>query len=212
MVKLRVDNQEIEIERGRSLLQACLDNEIYIPNLCHLEGMKAPVASCRLCFVQINGEDDPVTACTVNVEDGMVVQTDTPAVRRLQQTAFRFLLSVHRVDCRNCPANKRCELQRVAKLLKVPLKPDGLPQHLKEHEVDPTHPLFDLHPNRCVLCGKCIHVCRENNGHAFLTFAQRGFNTAVRFYGESNLSNLPCTKCTACIDICPVGAITLKAV
>lgn len=212
MIKLLVDNKEIEVERGRSLLRACLDNEIYIPNLCYLEGMEIPFASCRLCFVQINGKEDPVTACTVNVKDGMVVQTDTPAVRRLQQTAFRLLLSVHRVDCRHCPANKRCELQRIAKLLKVALKPDGRQQHLKEHDVDLTHPLFDLHPNRCVLCGKCIHVCREKTGHSFLTFAQRGFKTVIRFYDEPNVSKLPCTKCTACIDICPVGAITPKAV
>lgn len=211
MVKLRIDNKEIEVEKGRSLLQACLDNGIYIPNLCYLEGKDPPFASCRLCFVQIRGKDDPVTACTVGVEAGMVVQTDTPAVRRLQQTAFRLLLSVHRVDCRHCPANKRCELQRIAKLLKVALKPDGLPQHLKEHDVDPIHPLFDLHPNRCVLCGKCIHLCREKNGYSFLTFVQRGFKTAIGYYGEANVSRLPCTTCTACIDICPVGAITPKA-
>jgi len=84
MVRLLVDSIEIETEEGTTLLQACLENDIYIPNLCFLERMDRPPASCRMCFVEIEGENDPVTSCTVKVKDGMVVKTDTDAVRRLR--------------------------------------------------------------------------------------------------------------------------------
>lgn len=212
MVNLFVDNGEIEAEKGCNLLQACLDNDIYIPNLCFLTGMQLPFASCRLCFVEIKGTDEPVTACTVAVREGMVVQTGAPAVRQLQRTAFQLLMSVHRLDCRNCPANKKCELQRIAKFLKIPLKSGDFQKQLKGEDIDRAHPFFELHPNRCVLCGKCVHVCKEKHGQSALTFSERGFKTTIRYYGESDESQLPCATCAACVDICPVSAITPKAV
>ena len=210
MPKFLVDNKEIEAEQGTVLLKACLDNDIYIPNLCYLEGIDPPSVSCRMCFVEIEGERQPVTSCAVFVKDDMVVKTDTPAVRQLQRTALRLLLSVHHVDCKNCQANKKCELQRMAKFLKVGLKPKGLERHLREIEIDRTHPFLDYYPNRCVLCGKCVHVCREKNGQSALTFSKRGFDTVISFYGVTDLSTLECENCNACIDICPVGALALK--
>ncbi|MBW1798210.1 MAG: (2Fe-2S)-binding protein [Deltaproteobacteria bacterium] len=209
-VKLLVDNKEIEVEEGTTLLKACLENGTYIPNLCHLESMDSPPASCRLCFVDIKGEDRPVTSCTVKVQDGMVVKTDTPSVRRLQGAAFKLLMSVHDVDCAHCPANKKCELQRIAKFLKIGLKPKRLEPILKEAAIEEDHPFLNYYPNRCVLCGKCLFVCQKKHGKPFLTFAKRGFDTEISSYGEKDLSSLPCEKCIACVEICPVGAITLK--
>ena len=208
MIKLIVDHKELMVEEGTVLLDACLENGIYIPNLCHLQGMDTPPASCRLCFVEIGGEQKPVPACTVKVQDGMVVTTDTPSVRRLQRTGFRLLMSVHDVDCGHCPANKRCELQRIAKFLKVGLKPKGLDLSLKEPKVVQDHPLIDYYPNRCVLCGRCIAVCRNRNGRPHMTFAKRGFDTVVNFYGENEASL--CKDCLACVEVCPVAAITLR--
>ncbi|MFC1535154.1 2Fe-2S iron-sulfur cluster-binding protein [Thermodesulfobacteriota bacterium] len=210
MIKLTVDNRDIEVREGETLLQACLDNGIYIPNLCHIKDLKKPSASCRLCFVEIEGEDKPLTSCTVQVRDGMVVKTDTQPVIQLQRTALRLLLSVHHVDCGHCPANKRCELQRLAKILKVGLKTKHLGKHLKETEIDETHPCMNYYPNRCVLCGKCVYMCKEKQDEPLLTFARRGMDTVISFYGENDISTIPCEKCQACVDICPVSAITLK--
>ena len=212
MPKLRVDGKEIETKQGTTILQGCLDNDIYIPNLCFLESMEDPSASCRMCFVEIEGEKQPITSCTVNVKDDMVVKTDTPAVRQLQRTALRLLLSVHHVDCKHCPANKKCELQRIAKFLKVGLKPKGLERYLQETEIDRNHPFINHYPNRCVLCGKCVHICRRQHGQSVWTFAQRGFDTVISAYGEAGASSLTCEKCDACVKICPVGALTLKDV
>ena len=210
MVKLLVDNREINVKEGTNLLQACLENEIYVPNLCYLEGKEVPSASCRMCFVEIEGEGRPVPSCTVSVKEGMVVKTDTPSVRQLQRSGLQLLLSVHRVECAKCPANKKCELQRMARFLKVGLKPKRLEPYLKETEIDEDHPCLDYYPNRCVLCGKCIHVCKNEHGQPSLSFAKRGLNTVVSFYGERGDDDCPCEECFACVEICPVSAITLK--
>ena len=211
MVKLLVDQKEIEVEEGTTLLRACLESGIYIPNLCYLEGMVTAPASCRLCFVEIEGKADPILSCTVPVSDAMVVKTDTPIVRRLQRSALQLLLSVHDVDCGHCPANKVCELQRMAKFLRVGLKPKRLDRYLKEPAIHDEHPFLNYYPNRCVHCGRCIHVCRQQHGKPHLTFAKRGFHTVISFYGETVPSKIPCKTHFPCVDVCPVSALTLKA-
>jgi bidirectional [NiFe] hydrogenase diaphorase subunit len=207
MVKFLVDGKEIETEEGVTLLQACLDHGIYIPNLCYLEGLSQPPASCRLCFVEIEGNDGPVPSCTVRVEQGMKVRTDTAAVRRLQKSAFRLFMSVHDVDCGHCPANKACELQRVAKFLRVGLKPGKLDLCLKEPKIVQEHPVLDHYPNRCVLCGKCVHACLSSHGRPLMTFARRGFNTVISLYGGADSPDLSCENCLACVQACPVAAL-----
>lgn len=212
VIKLTVDDKEIRAKDGANLLQTCLENDIYIPNLCYLEGMKDPPASCRLCFVDIEGEENPVTACTVLVRTGMVVQTDTPSVRRLQRAALRLLLSAHHVDCGPCPANRKCALQHMAKFLKVGLKPKTLVNLIKESGLDEDHPCLNFFPDRCVLCGKCVYVCQARQERPHLTFAKRGLDTTLSFYGEEDMTGNPCETCLSCVEVCPVAAITLKKV
>ena len=210
MVKLKVDNRNIEAEAGTTLLQACLDNDIYIPNLCYLKEMHDPPASCRMCLVEIEGKKGPVASCTIKVKDAMIVKTDTPLIRRLQRTSFQLLMSVHHIDCKECPANKKCELQRLARFLKTGLKPKHLEQCLKETMIDEEHPFLTYYPNRCILCGKCIFVCRKEHGRSSLTFAKRGLDTTISSFGETGETKISCTTCSACVEICPVSAITLK--
>jgi NADH dehydrogenase/NADH:ubiquinone oxidoreductase subunit G len=211
MVMLTVDGRRIEAAEGAVLLEACLENDIFVPNLCFLKASEAARASCRMCFVAVEGKPDPVPACTTAVAEGMVVHTDTPAVRRLQRAALKLLLSVHDIDCKNCPANKRCELQRLARFLKTGLNAKPLETRLKAVAVDDSHPYLVHYPNRCVLCGKCIAVCAGKGHHAALTFAKRGLETVVSAYGQQ-AEGLSCPTCGACADICPVGALALKDV
>jgi NADH dehydrogenase/NADH:ubiquinone oxidoreductase subunit G len=207
-IKLRVDDKEIEVQEGTVLLKACLDQGIYIPNLCYLEGMEAPEASCRLCFVEIDGK--PVPSCTIKVSGPLVVRTDTPAVRSLQRSALRLLLSVHEVDCGHCPANRHCTLQDMAKFLGQGLKPKGLEVLLKEPPVVEDHPLINYYPNRCVLCGRCVHTCRTQEGLAQMAFAKRGFDSVISFFGVNREAPTLCRDCGKCVEICPVGALVLK--
>jgi len=210
MIKLLVDDKEIQAREGATLLQVCLENDIYIPNLCYLPEMEQPHASCRMCFVEIEGVEEPVASCTIQVREGLVVKTATPLVRRLQRSALRLLLSVHEVDCAHCPANKKCELQNMAKFLKVGLKTKGLEQFLKDPHIEEEHPVLNHYPNRCVLCGKCVFMGQKGHGKPFLSFAKRGFETIISFHGEEDSRRLTHETYMACVKVCPVGAMTLK--
>jgi bidirectional [NiFe] hydrogenase diaphorase subunit len=210
MPKLIVDGREIESQEGMTLLQACLDNGIYIPNLCYLKEMEDPPSSCRLCFVEIEGYRQPITSCRVRIREGMVVTTDTERVRRLQRTAFELLLSVHHVDCKNCPANRRCELQRIAKHLRFGLKLKRLEKIERQMRIEEDHPSIRYIPDRCVLCGKCVFVCKEKNGQPMISFARRGLDTVITFFGQEDKAMDICEQCYACIEVCPVAALLPK--
>jgi bidirectional [NiFe] hydrogenase diaphorase subunit len=209
-ISIEVDGRVIAVDNGANLLSICLASGIYIPHLCYLEGMSPVSGSCRMCFVEIEGGSRPVPACTVTVAGSLVVRTGTPAVRRMQRAGLRLLLSVHRIDCKNCPANRRCELQRIARFLKAGLTAGKLERHLKEPEVDSAHPCLDYYPNRCVLCGRCVHVCGRQQHDVVLSFVKRGFDTVVGSYGASSHPSLLCGGCRACVEVCPVAALLPK--
>jgi NADH dehydrogenase/NADH:ubiquinone oxidoreductase subunit G len=210
MVTFYVNHNQIKAPKGTSVLTACLNKGIYIPNLCHIEGEEIPAAACRLCFIAIEGKDEPIAACSIKVRENLKVLTDTPLIRRLQKTALRLLLSVHKVDCKNCHANKHCELQRIARFLKVGLHCKPLESYIPEREMDNSHPALIHYPQRCVLCGKCVRTCRDRNQNTFLIFAKKGFQTHIRFFGGL-LNNKDCPDCGACVAICPVGALSFKS-
>ncbi len=207
-VSIQVDGRRLRVREKMPLLKACLENGIYIPNLCYLEGLDPVPVSCRLCFVEIEGEERPVPSCSVSVREGLVVRTDTPGVRRLQRTGLRLMLSAHHVDCKNCPANRRCALQDMARFLKVPLKPKAV--YLKKPSIVSEHPCLDHYPNRCVLCGRCVAVCRIRQQRPELTFVKRGFETAVGGFGYTPANPPDLETCQACVQACPVGALVLK--
>jgi bidirectional [NiFe] hydrogenase diaphorase subunit len=211
MVKILVDTKEIQAEEGKTVLQACLEHGIFVPNLCFMKSREHPHASCRLCFVEIGGMDRPVTSCTERVRDGLVVSTATPQVRRLQRTAFKLLMSVHHREPEACPVRGGCQLIRIAKHLNVGLKPKPLEPLARaiDEEVD-LGGLFTYHPMRCVLCGRCVHVCRDRTGHNVLTFAKRGLETVVALFGVDDPAPIPCLDCGACAVVCPTGALIPK--
>ncbi|MEW6077151.1 MAG: 2Fe-2S iron-sulfur cluster-binding protein [Thermodesulfobacteriota bacterium] len=210
MIKLYIDNWEIHATEGISVLQAALDSEIYIPNLCWVREMTDPPASCRLCFVEIAGRPAPVTACTTIVENDMEVHTDTEAVRELQRTSLKLLLSAHHVDCGHCPANKKCELQNLARFLKVKLKPAEFPTYQPTGLIDTSHPHLDYNRDRCVLCGRCVNACRDKNGRPLFTFAGRGSETIVTPLFPPAGQALDKDASLVCVDLCPTGALTRK--
>ena len=212
MVNLTVDDRTIKARDDSSVLAACLSTGIYIPHLCWLEGdtpADAP-AACRLCFVEIDGFAEPMAACAVTVENGMTVRTGTGAVRSLQKTALKLLLSVHRVECKPCPANNACQLQTIAAFLDTGLGCKPFERVLKEPEVDPRHPVLDYYPNRCVLCGICIRICRQRHQRSRLSFAGRGFETVVGYFDADPVAAEECLSCRACLESCPTGALVLR--
>jgi NADH dehydrogenase/NADH:ubiquinone oxidoreductase subunit G len=211
MINLIVDDKKIKVEEGKSVLQACLENSIFIPNMCFIKTREHPHASCRLCFVEIDGLDHPVTSCTEKVREGLVVQTATPSVRRLQRMAFKLLMSAHHCHPKLCPAKDGCQLIRTAKHLEVGLNPRPLERLERDVEKEVDLTFFTYYPFRCVLCGKCVYVCRQKNGHNPLTFAKRGFDTVIGFFASGDPADVPCHHCVACANVCPTGALVPKA-
>lgn len=208
-LNLTIDGSPVKAERGEKVLFAALDAGVYIPNLCAMRGLK-PQAGCRLCFVEIEGRDKPVTACTEEVAEGMIVRTDGEHVRRLQRTALELLLASHPVDCANCPANGNCDLQRIASFLKVKLKQKRFRKKTRDLPVDDSHPDIAIDPNKCVVCGKCIWACVEKKGIGAINWAFRGDRITISPFGGDRLVDTKCNGDGLCAEVCPVGAIVRK--
>ncbi len=209
-VSLTIDGEKVTARQGEKVLWAALDNGIYIPNLCALRDASEIPAACRLCFVEVEGKEQPVTACTETVEPGMVVNTRGPSALRLARTAFELLMSSHPVDCAHCPANGSCELQKIAHHLGTKLKTRRFRKLLRELPVDSSSPVFIYDPNKCVLCGRCIWICRERLGIGVLGFAHRGFERVVTTFADEPIGESMCRDCGECVVACPTGALTFK--
>lgn len=209
-ISLTIDDKKIAAREGENLLWVALDNGIYIPNLCALRDKPEPAASCRLCFVEVDSHSRPVTACTEPVREGMVVNTKGPKALKLARTGFELLLASHPVDCAHCLANRSCELQRIAHHLGVKLKSKRFKKLLRELPIDYSNPQFTYNPNKCVLCGRCVWVCRERLGIGVLGFAHRGFERVVTTFGDEPIGESECQECGECVSVCPTGAFVFK--
>lgn len=212
-VSLVIDGKKVTAQEGEKVLWAALDNGIYIPNLCGIRESSEQAASCRLCFIEIAGYDEPVTACTEPVREGLVVNTRGPKARRLARTSFELLLASYDLDCAHCPKNRRCDIQKIAAHIGVKLNTKRFRRLPRNLPVDDSSPLFTYNPNRCVLCGRCVWVCREHMGPnqaGAIGFAERGFKRIVAAFGGAPFGQSRCQQCTECISVCPAGALVFK--
>lgn len=206
-VTISINGRKIQARAGSKILQVALDHGIYIPHLCDWQDRHLPFAACRLCFVEIEGKPGPVTACTELVADGLIIWTRSERVDQLVRSGFELIMSDHRLDCKNCSANGSCELQRIAKERKIPLKPKNLPLINKGLPVDNSKAGIIYDPGKCVLCGRCVLACREE-GRGVLGFAGRGFDRILTTFCGQPLAKTSCNLCGACIKACPVGAMS----
>jgi formate dehydrogenase major subunit/NADH-quinone oxidoreductase subunit G len=210
MIRLFIDGKEIECDEGEMLLWAALDNGIYIPNLCAVREKIEPYGACRLCFVEVKGENIPVTACTTKVKEAMLVNTKGPKALRLARTSFELILSNHPVDCAHCLKSGSCELQKIARRLSVKLNTKRFRKFLRDLPIDETSPAFIYDPNKCVLCGKCVWLCQERFGTRAIGFAYRGFQRWVTTFDNEPVGLSECKDRVELVEICPVGAFVAR--
>ena len=118
-------------------------------------------------------------------------------------------MATHALDCAHCLANKNCELQNIARHLRISLKPKRFRKLLHDLPVDDSHPEITYDPNKCVLCARCIWECRQR-GIGILGFAHRGFERVVTTFGDEPMEKLGCGQCVECVSVCPSGAFVFK--
>lgn len=208
MVNLTINGKQIQAPQGSSVLDAARAAGIYIPTLCYHPELRAEGA-CRLCMVEASGARTLVASCVYPVSEGMVVNTNTAKVREARKTVVELLLANHPKDCLSCQKSGDCELQKIAADLGMrKIRFEG--GETKAHTIDCSNPSLVRDQEKCILCGRCIRICRDVQGMNVYSFAGRGFGTIVSTAFEHDLKDAACTYCGQCASVCPTGAIVEK--
>ncbi len=204
MPTLTIDNTSVEVAEGTSILEAAKQAGISIPSLCYLKDVQA-IGACRACLVEVEGARSLVASCVMPVSNGMKVKTNTKRVREARKMVIELLLSDHHGECQTCVRNDDCELQDVARQLGI--KDVTYPGEKSKCFIDDSTPALIRDTGKCILCRRCVTVCRETQGVGGLFPQNRGFATVVGPAFASDLDEVTCVQCGQCGAVCPVGAI-----
>lgn len=212
LVTLKINNKEISVEQGTTILDAARKLNIKIPTLCYLnlhdKKTTNKPGSCRVCVVEVEGRKNLAPSCCTAVAPGMVVNTSTPRVIAARKTIIELLLSDHSMDCLTCQKNLNCELQELASTYGVTnLKYTGSKSvAVKELK----NPSIVRDTSKCILCRRCEAVCSQVQKVGAIGPINRGFNTTISTAFFEDLNNSACTLCGQCINVCPTGALMEK--
>ncbi len=205
-VKLKINNIEVEVPAGSTVIEAARAAGVKIPSLCYLRGLNE-IGACRICMAQVKGAKAFVASCVYPVAEGMEVITDSPELRKARKTTLELILSNHRMECLTCHRNQNCELQALAQEFGVDqvrfgsndLKPD----------IDDSAPHLIRDNSKCVLCRRCVAAC-QRQGVGVIGANGRGFDTHIGCAFERDLNEVACISCGQCIVACPTGALREK--
>ncbi len=203
MVNLTIDGKQISVKESTTIMEAADMNGITIPSLCYLKGINE-IAACRVCVVELEGKEKLITACNNVVEEGMVIYTNSPKVRKHRRNTVELILSQHDCLCVTCPRSGNCSLQKIANdldILEIPFK--------QELEYQPWNKNFPLIRDsaKCIKCMRCIQVCDKVQGLNIWDLEGTGSRTTVNVTGHRVIEESDCSLCGQCITHCPVGAL-----
>ncbi|NMC35092.1 MAG: 4Fe-4S dicluster domain-containing protein, partial [Veillonellaceae bacterium] len=204
-VQLTIDGRAVTVPAGTKILDACASAGVRVPTLCHLPEVSSN-ASCGVCVGEVEGAKSLVRSCVQNVSPGMVIRTNSPRVQESRRTIVELLLANHPADCLSCARNGSCELQALAEQLGVRRLP--FPRTRKRPAVDDGGYALVRDNDKCILCGRCVAVCKEVQTVSAIDFAGRGIRTRVASFMDRSLANSQCVSCGQCTVVCPTGALT----
>ncbi|OGV62539.1 MAG: ferredoxin [Lentisphaerae bacterium RIFOXYC12_FULL_60_16] len=205
MPKLMIDDKEVIVADGSTVLEAARQSGIHIPTLCYLENIQA-IGACRVCLVEVEGAKTLVTSCTMPATENMKVFTRTKRVREARRMVVELLLSEHDGNCQTCDRNNDCELQALANELGI----RDLPYEGARTKAgrDTSTPALIRDSGKCIKCRRCVTVCNQVQSVGALFPQFRGFKTEMAPAFGQNLANVACVQCGQCAAVCPVGAIS----
>jgi len=207
MINLTIDGQKVRVEEGTTIIEAAKKANIHIPTLCYLPEVQA-IGACRVCLVEIEGNRALQPSCVFPVSEGLVIHTNTERVRKARKFVVEMLISDHNMDCLTCPRNKNCELQDLAEELGIrKIKYTG---EKSGGTIDDFSPSIVRDKSKCILCHRCVSVCKNIQSVTAIFPQGRGFNTKIDPARGESLNNVACTMCGQCITVCPTGALHEK--
>ena len=208
-ITLKIDNREISVPKGTTILEAARDMGIDIPTLCYMNlkdlCIKNAPASCRLCVVEVEGRKNLAPSCATRCENGMNEHTNTIRVRNARRTVLELMLADHPSDCLVCAKSGNCELQSVA--IKLGIREIPFEGEKTEFRVD-LSPSIRRDATKCIYCRRCEMMCNEVQTVGALGAVNRGFSSVVMPAFDQSLQDSECTFCGQCVAVCPVGALT----
>jgi [NiFe] hydrogenase diaphorase moiety small subunit len=204
-ITLTIDGKDITGEKGQTIMEAAIANNIYIPHLCHHPDL-APYGSCRVCTCIVNGR--PQTACTFPIADGMEVENDTQQVNEMRKQIVEMLFVEGNHYCMFCEKSGNCELQALG--YRFGLTTPRYPYQFPHREVDASHPDVWIDRDRCVLCARCIRASKDVDGKHAFDFAGRGPERHIAADASDGVENTPVTADDKAMQVCPVGSLMLK--
>ncbi|HEL7529232.1 TPA: formate dehydrogenase subunit alpha [Enterococcus faecalis] len=210
-VTLSIDNQEVTVPKGTTILEAAKELGVEIPTLCHLKEL-APDGSCRMCVVEVEGgrRGGLTTACTAHCQEDMVVSTHSEKVADSRRFILDLLLSNHKLECFSCGKNGDCQLQQYALDYGIDATSFTEGKRMPCHQEETSNPFFSYDPEKCIMCRRCARVCQLRQGRDVLSIANRGFETKMMpSYGQAFDQSI-CESCGNCVSSCPTGALTAK--
>lgn len=210
-VKITIDNKQLEVARGTTILNAARSIGVDIPTLCHMElhdlNIENKPGGCRICVVEVQGRRNLAPACITKCEEGMTVRSHNPRVMNARRTVMEFILSDHPKDCLICAKSGHCDLQDMANRLGIREIPGQDIAAMSTYRKD-TSPSIIRELDKCIMCRRCEMMCNEVQTVGALSGVNRGFMAVVAPAFEQNLEFSPCTYCGQCVAVCPTGALT----